>query len=144
MTPDANRSSRPACPGLPDSDRDAIVPEAVNATDRETLRRAYAAFNARDIEGALAAMHPDVEWANGMDGGFVHGHREVREYWTRQWGVIDPHVEPKKLTLDAGRIVVDVHQIVRDPAGTVIADRMVQHVYELAEGLVRRMEIRAP
>ena len=77
---------------LPDSDRDASVTEGVTATDRETLRRAYAAFNARDIEGALAAMHPDVEWANGMDGGFVHGHRAVREYWTRQCGSRDSGV----------------------------------------------------
>jgi len=28
--------------------------------------RAYRAFNARNVEGALAAMHPDVEWANGL------------------------------------------------------------------------------
>jgi ketosteroid isomerase-like protein len=31
------------------------------------LRRAYEAFNAGDIEGALALMHPDVDWPDGMD-----------------------------------------------------------------------------
>jgi hypothetical protein len=30
----------------------------------ELLRRVYALFNGRDIESVLAAMHPDVVWAN--------------------------------------------------------------------------------
>ena len=84
------------------------------------LERTYAAFNARDIDGALAAMHPDVDWPNGMEGGRVHGHRAVREYWTRQWGLIDPRVEPRGFATEAdGRIAVDVHQVVRDRAGAI-------------------------
>src|SRR6266404_555254 len=30
------------------------------------LKKAYDAFNARDIDAALATMQPDVEWPNGM------------------------------------------------------------------------------
>ncbi|MGA8442154.1 MAG: nuclear transport factor 2 family protein [Candidatus Sulfotelmatobacter sp.] len=79
------------------------------------LRNAYAAFNARDIDSALATMQPDVAWPNGMEGGMVHGHEGVREYWTRQWGLIDPHVEPVTFDLDeAGRVVVGVHQVARN------------------------------
>jgi uncharacterized protein len=104
---------------------------------------AYDAFNARDIDRALGLMHPEVEWPNGMDGGYVHGHDGVRSYWTRQWRLIDPHVEPRGFsTDDTGRIVVDVHQVVRDREGAVVADRMVQHVYLVDAGLVRHMEIR--
>lgn len=36
------------------------------------LREAYAAFNERDIDRALAAMAPDVAWPNGWEGGHVH------------------------------------------------------------------------
>ena len=80
-----------------------------------------------------------------MDGGHVHGHGGVRDYWTRQWSVIDPHVEPLRFEADeAGRIVVEVHQVVRDRAGTVMADRVVHHVYDLRDGLIRTMEIREP
>jgi hypothetical protein len=112
--------------------------------DRSLLESAYAAFNARDIDAALSAMHPDVDWANGMEGGRVHGHAAVRDYWTRQWTMIDPHVDPVGFSSDAaGRIVVDVHQVVRDLGGAVIADQMVQHVYTIEDGLVRRMEIRS-
>jgi hypothetical protein len=114
-------------------------------TNHDILTAAYNAFNARDIEAALAAMHPDVDWPNGMEGGRVHGHSGVRDYWTRQWGLIDPHVEPSRFTIDdSGRLVVDVHQVVRDLAGNLIADEMVQHVYVIEDGLVRSMEIRKP
>jgi hypothetical protein len=112
-------------------------------TDRDLLTRAYSAFNARDLETALAGMHPDVDWPNGMEGGRVHGHAGVREYWTRQWALIDSHVEPRGFSTDeAGRTVVDVHQVVRDLDGKLLADEMVQHIYVLEDGLVRSMEIR--
>ena len=41
--------------------------------DMEVLRRVYDLFNRRDIESVLAAMQPDVIWANGMEGGHMHG-----------------------------------------------------------------------
>ena len=112
-------------------------------TPREILGRTYQAFNARDIDAVLAVMTTDVDWPNGMESGRVHGHRAVREYWTRQWGLIDPAVEPVRFeTDDDGRTVVDVHQVVRDRTGTVRADQMVQHVYQFRDGLISSMEIR--
>src|SRR5262245_5349307 len=88
-------------------------------------------------------MHPAVEWPNGMEGGYVHGHDAVRDYWTRQWRQIDPHVAPLRFTTDeAGRTVVDVHQVVRDLSGQVVAERMVRHVYAIEGGLIRRMDTR--
>lgn len=109
----------------------------------DLLKRAYAAFNARDLEGALATMKPDVEWPNGMEGGTVHGHEGVRAYWTRQWGMINPNVDPVSFDVDSsGRIVVGVHQVVRDLSGKVTLDRMVEHIYSLEGGLIRSMTIR--
>jgi ketosteroid isomerase-like protein len=110
---------------------------------RDLLVKVYSAFNRRDVESILAVMHPDVEWPNGMEGGWVHGQEGVRAYWTRQWSLVDPHVEPVAFKTDEdGRIVVDVHQVVRDLAGTVLIDRTVQHAYLLNDGLIRSMEIR--
>lgn len=109
----------------------------------DMLTRTYAAFNARDIDAVLAVMHPDVDWPNGMDGGRVRGHAAVREYWTRQWALVDPHVEPRGFaTDDTGRIIVDVHQIVRDLTGAVRSDQLVQHVYAIRDGLITSMDIR--
>lgn len=110
----------------------------------EVLRRTYAAFNTRDLEGALAAMHPEVEWPNAMEGGMVHGHNGIREYWSRQWKMIDPHVEPVSSRQEPdGRIVLDVHQVVRDFEGKVLIDQMVEHAYSFKDGLISRMDIGA-
>ena len=107
------------------------------------LRKAYEAFNARDIDAALAVMHSDVEWPNGMEGGTVHGHDGIRAYWTRQWSIINPTVEPISIRPEAeGLFVVEVHQIVRDLQGVVLTDRTVHHVYQIEDGRVRSMEIR--
>jgi nuclear transport factor 2 (NTF2) superfamily protein len=107
-----------------------------------TLTSVYEAFNARDIDRVLEAMHPDVDWPNGWEGGRVYGHEAVRDYWTRQWKVLDPIVTPAGFHTDeAGRIVVDVHAVVRDLEGKLLADEMIQHVYAMKSGLIRSMEI---
>jgi hypothetical protein len=41
-----------------------------------------------------------------------------------------------------GRLAVEVHQVVRDLAGAVLKDAIVQHVYTWEDGLIRSMEIR--
>jgi len=88
-------------------------------------------------------MHPDVDWPNGMEGGREHGREAVRDYWTRQFTMIDSHVEPERIEPHgAGRVSVDVHQVVRDQAGNVISDGYVKHVYTFRDGLVAHMEIR--
>jgi ketosteroid isomerase-like protein len=108
----------------------------------ELIRRAYEAFNARDLDAALALMAPDVDWPNAWEGGRVIGHDAVHEYWTRQWAEIDPRVEPVGVReLPDGRISVDVHQIVRSPAGELLADARVEHVYTVRDGLIARMEV---
>jgi ketosteroid isomerase-like protein len=113
--------------------------------EEQLLRRAYEAFNARDIDAALALMQPDVDWPNAMEGKREHGHAAVREYWTRQFRLIDSHVEPERFTPDDGRrVVVDVHQVVRDLSGDVVSDSYVQHVYTLRDGLIAQMDIRPP
>jgi ketosteroid isomerase-like protein len=111
--------------------------------DVELIRRVYAFFNGREIESVLAAMHPDVVWANGMEGGHVRGRDEVRSYWKRQWAAIDPHVEPVEILPDGkGEVVVKVHQVVRDPKGNVLADRLVIHAFQVRNGLIERFDIR--
>src|SRR4051794_19734010 len=108
----------------------------------ESFERFYAAFNARDIDAVLAGLAPDVDWPNGWEGGRVHGHDAVRDYWTRQFAAIDSRVDPVGYTTgEEGRVQVVVHQVVRDLAGTVLSDGHVTHAYTLRDGLVTRMDI---
>jgi hypothetical protein len=109
----------------------------------ELLQKIYVAFNARDLEAVLTVMHPDVDWPNGMEGGRVLGHAGLRDYWTRQWGMVDPMVEPKRFTAtNDGRVAVEVHQVVRDLDGNILKEAIVHHLYAFENGLVKSMEIR--
>ncbi len=90
-------------------------------------------------------MTTDVEWPRAFKGGFVQGHHAVGAYWTEQWSEISPHVEPVAFhPEEGGRILVEVHQVVRDLAGTVLADEHVAHRFTLAGGLIQKMEVCAP
>ncbi len=91
----------------------------------------------------MATLHPEVDWPNVLEGTRLHGHAAVRDYWARQFAMIDPHVEPQRFRLEPdGRVAVEVHQVVRDHAGALLADTVVQHVYRLRGGLVDHMEVR--
>ena len=117
--------------------------------DVEVLQRIYARFNARDIDGVLSELADDVAWANGMDGGHVHGHEGVRAYWTRQWAMVSPHVEPVAFRQrEDGAIVAEVLQSVRDLDGRPLQgqthglkDKTVGHVFRLRDGKVTRFDI---
>lgn len=117
--------------------------------DVKTLERIYDRFNARDIDSVLAVLTDDVAWGNGMDGGHVHGRDAVRAYWTRQWAIVSPHVEPVGFRRTAeGTIVADVRQSVRDLDGNPLQDqthglkdKTVGHVFRFREGKVARFDI---
>jgi hypothetical protein len=114
-------------------------------SDADLLKYLYARFNARDMEALLNTMHPDVSWANGMEGGHVHGREGVRSYWTRQWGMIDPQVEPISFTAcPNGTTKAEVHQVVRDLKGAILLDKMVGHVFRIEQGLITRFDIEDP
>src|SRR6476660_1602367 len=100
--------------------------------DVKVLERIYDRFNAPDIDGVLTALTDDVAWANGMDGGHVHGH------------MVSPHVEPVGFHRTADdAIIAEVRQSVRDLEGKPLQgqthglkDKTVGHVFRLREGKV--------
>lgn len=109
------------------------------------LKYIYERFNARDMETVLAAMCEDVTWANGMEGGYVHGRDGVRSYWTRQWAVVNPRVEPVAFSIGpSGDVVVEVHQVAHDLDGNLLVDQMVGHIFRFEHGLIQRFDIREP
>jgi hypothetical protein len=115
---------------------DKSVPEV------ELLRAGYAAFNARDADATLATMTSDVILPNGMKGDYIQGHQAIRAYWKRQWSIIHPHDEPISFHREDSRcILVDVHQVVRDLAGTVLADRYLGHCCIIEHGLIQAIEV---
>ena len=117
--------------------------------DVELIKRLYADFNARNIDSVLAMLTEDVMWANAMDGGYARGHEGIREYWTRQWSLVSPHVEPVGFRKgDDGAIIVEVLQTIRDLEGNLLQDqthglkdKTVGHVFRFKDGRVSRFDV---
>ncbi|HTE28559.1 nuclear transport factor 2 family protein [Flavitalea sp.] len=108
----------------------------------DQLRHIYNLFNARDIDSILVHVDKNVHWPNGWEGGYVNGHEELRDYWTRQWIEIDSFVEPLAINLKQdGKIEVEVHQLAKDKAGNLLFDGKVKHIYSFQNGLIKGMEI---
>lgn len=108
----------------------------------ETIVRFYRDLNARDIDGAFARLHPEVQWPNGWEGGTV-GADDLRAHWRRQWAELDTVFTPRRShRVRGGWIEVDVHQVVRDHSGAVMADSTIVHAYRERAGLFDRMEVR--
>lgn len=106
------------------------------------IHKAYTAFNERNIDNALATMQPDVQWSKAWEGGYISGHDEIREYWTRQWTEINPKVEPSCFTeRENGSLEVKVHQIVKDLDEKLMFDGFVKHIYTFENGLIKTMDI---
>jgi hypothetical protein len=112
------------------------------ADAKAMIEQAYSAFNKRDVDGVLALMTEDVSWPKAAEGGRVVGKEEVRAYWTRQFGVFDPLVEPLAMNEeDDGKISVRVHQLVKSLQGEVLSDSEVLHVYTVKNGLIATMHL---
>ena len=87
-------------------------------TDILAIRRLYACFNVHGIDDVLVLLADDVARANGMEGGHMHGHQALRDYWTRQWAIVSPHVEPVAFAeIEDKAVAVEVIQTIRDSEG---------------------------
>ncbi|HEY5255055.1 MAG TPA: nuclear transport factor 2 family protein [Acidobacteriaceae bacterium] len=113
------------------------------ANTKILIAQAYAAFNRRDIDAALALMSENVSWPKASEGGRALGKEELRAYWTRLWQQFDPHVDPIEVIDREGGITdVKVHQLVKSLTGDVLSDSEVWHVYTIAHGLIERMDLK--
>jgi limonene-1,2-epoxide hydrolase len=112
------------------------------SSHQQFLQNLYDAFNNRELETIVVAMHPDVKWANGVDGGFVYGRDAVREYWINQYQVIQVQLEILKFETDENnRNVVTVHQIVKDLQGNLLADMTVKQIFTIENDAIVIYEI---
>ena len=112
------------------------------SSNQQLLQSLYAAFNKREIESIIPLLRSDVKWANGLEGGFVYGRDQVREYWTNQFKEIQPELETLKFETDENnRNIVTVHLIVRDLQGGLLADATVHQIFTIKDDLISLYEI---
>ena len=111
-------------------------------TLQDVIRKAYNAFNDRNINEALSTMQPDVQWSKAWEGGYISGHDEIKKYWTRQWTEINPTVKPVGFDeRDNGSLEVLVDQKVKDLQGNSIFEGKVKHIYTFENNLIKTIDI---
>jgi hypothetical protein len=109
---------------------------------KDIINKAYTAFNERNIDNALSTMQANVQWSKAWEGGYIMGHDEIKQYWTRQWSEINPNVKPVGFSeRENGSLEVKVHQNVKDLQGNLVFDGMVKHIYTFQDGLIKTMDI---
>ncbi|MEP7322207.1 MAG: nuclear transport factor 2 family protein [Saprospiraceae bacterium] len=97
----------------------------------ELFNKLYEHFNDRKIDAVVNQMSENVKWANGMEGGFVHGKSAVRSYWIRQFELISFKMVPMEIMVKQDQVQVKVHRVVHDLQGNLIADEIVSHRFTL-------------
>jgi ketosteroid isomerase-like protein len=90
--------------------------------DEATVRRWFAAFNSRDLEGMLACMHPHVDFhplrLHGLNGSY-RGHKGVGEWFAGLQEMEHRHrVELSQTSaLGSDRVIATGTLTAADPAG---------------------------
>ena len=110
-------------------------------TINQLFQELYENFNNRKIDLLISQMTVNVKWANGMDGGYVYGHEGVREYWTRQFKIVNSHVIPSKIEVENDVVKIKVHQVVHDLEGNLLSDQLVYHNFYLTDGKISEFVI---
>lgn len=108
---------------------------------RTFFEELYKNFNDRNIEAVITHTTNNVKWANGMEGGYVYGHNGMREYWLKQFTMIDPKVTPVSVEVAGDMVNIEVHQVVHDLQGNQLMNKKLFHHFYMAHNNVERFEI---
>jgi len=103
--------------------------------------RLFEAINKRDIEAALAVLHPDVDWPNGAEAHRIRGREALRSRWLVLWAEMTPTVTPLGCYETTDGLSIAVHQTVRGRDGALLHEEHAHHLYRFKDELVQRLEI---
>ena len=117
----------------------------MSAANLDIARCSYEAFNRGDLDAALDAFHPDVEWQTyivpGPGGGVYHGHGGVRELWSEAKRIFGEFRNVPEEMFDGGdRVLVFVRiEGVGARSGAPVEAR-IAHVHTLRGGKIIRVQ----
>lgn len=126
------------------SKREAPVENKADLTQViDALRSAYAAFNRGDMDAAVAALDPQIDWSEPAEfpgGGPYHGRDEVKRYLTQsRAGWAEGSSEPERFITAGNRIVVFVHARFRPKGTGDWQDVKLADVYTVRDGKIVAM-----
>jgi ketosteroid isomerase-like protein len=117
----------------------------VSQENVEIVQRALQAWNRRDLDGALADMHPraEVDWSEsrGLQRGVFRGREQIKHFYEEWLDVFDQvDIEPQDL-LDAGEhVVVPNRSFARGRQGVAVTTNSIQ-VFSMREGKIVRLRL---
>ena len=107
---------------------------------RALLLRAYAAYNAQDLDALLDCVSDDVDWPDGERR--LRGRDAVRSYWTEQWARVRVHDDPVALEDEGGGwTAVRLNQVVRSLDGALVSRGRFVHRARVVDGRVTCLHI---
>ena len=107
------------------------------------LERAYEAFNARDLAGVRAWLHPDVVWPDTLQSGppFV-GREATMAQFAHIFATIVPNIALiRVLSETTDSLSVEAQYSVESPDGHVWTDTRATLTYHFRDGLLSGMTI---
>lgn len=105
------------------------------------LNSLYEAFNRKDIEAVISALHPDVTWPNLFGEGRLRGHEAMRTMWRDQFATINPEATPITVTIQPdGSARVLISYVVRTLDGKVFTEEIATNTYRFRDGLISDMD----
>jgi ketosteroid isomerase-like protein len=121
----------------------AILDSPMSAENVETVERWYAAYNDRDLEGALALMHPQVDATSagmsGVEGSSHIGHAGMRRYFADLWETWEnPRVDVDHCLERDGKVVMLGHTSGAGRLSGLEVNFPVASVVEVEDGLIVR------
>jgi ketosteroid isomerase-like protein len=113
------------------------------SAETDALREAYAALNRNDIQAAVKAFDPQIEWTEPAEypgGGTYHGTAAVKAHLSQsreQWA--EGSCEPERLMVAGDKIVVFVRVRVRLNQNTEWVEARLADVYTFRNGKAIQM-----
>lgn len=113
------------------------------SASQAVLEKAFEAFNARDLAGIRAALHPEVIWPDTLESGppFV-GREAAMAQFAHIFATIVPNIELiRVLEEGANTLTVEAQYSVESPDGHVWTDTRATLTYHFQDGLLSGMTI---
>jgi hypothetical protein len=108
----------------------------------DLITRLHDALNRRDLDAAMAQIHPRARFRDYLEGGEVEGHVAVRDFYQRLFDTLSPGLDLITLkTLPGGRVRADIQSSVRDRSGHLWSDTRVVAIYTITDGLISSVEL---
>jgi len=112
------------------------------STASDLVRRLHVALNRRDLDAAMAQIHPQARFKDYLDGGELDGQAAVRDFYQRLFDTLAPNLDLIALkALPGGRIRADIQSSFRASGGQLWSDNRVVAIYQITDGLISSVEL---